>query len=214
MAPVPKPIRAKPATLAAKPALAATIANPAAASAKDPTMMRWSETLSRIIRVEAERRLADGKERRAEARDRRESGRLRAQEECRPQQGRRFGGDRNADDDPEPDQGRGERKAARGRRRRRARRVPLGAGSAVIGEAGGAEADCGEEPGRPGRLACDDQAAEDGAGRHAGGGGSVQAGEDRPAETALDPRAFGVHRDVDDAADEAGGDKRAGDRDA
>src|SRR5208337_288922 len=75
---------------------------------------------------------------------------------------------------------------------------PSARASAVIGEAGGAEADCGEEPGRPGRLGCDDQAAEDGAGRHAGGGGSVQAGEDRPAETALDPRAFGVHRDVDD----------------
>jgi len=48
IAPVPTPIRAKPATLAANPPLAATTANPAAASAKDPTMIRSSLNRSRM----------------------------------------------------------------------------------------------------------------------------------------------------------------------
>ena len=48
IAPVPTPIRAKPATLAAKPPPAATAANPAAATAKDTTMMRRSPNRRRM----------------------------------------------------------------------------------------------------------------------------------------------------------------------
>src|SRR5271165_906302 len=48
IAPVPIPMRAKPATLRANPPPAATTANPAAAAANDPTMIRWSLIRSRI----------------------------------------------------------------------------------------------------------------------------------------------------------------------
>jgi len=42
----------------------------------------------------------------------------------------------------------------------------------------------------------------------------METGEDRFAETSLDPRPLGVHRHVDDAAENAGDDEPARDRDA
>src|SRR5208337_1534723 len=161
MAPVPKPIRAKPATLAAKPALAATIANPAAASAKDPTMMRWSETLSRMISAlkrsvawQAEKNAAP---RPAIAASPGASARRRSVDHSKAAVSAAIETPMTI---PSPIRaGVNERPRAPDAVVGRAA-SPSARASAVIGEAGGAEADCGEEPGRPGRLGCDDQAAE------------------------------------------------------
>ena len=88
------------------------------------------------IRVEAKGRLADGEERRAEAGDPGERRRLCAQQQRRPERGRRLGRNRESDDDSEPDQRGGEGEAARRRRRCGRRPFALAAGGGVIGETG------------------------------------------------------------------------------
>jgi hypothetical protein len=132
--PAPTPMRAKPAPLAANPALDRDGGGPGGGKRKgsdDDSLI--AEPQPDEIRIEAKCRLADGKERRAEAGDRREPRRLRAQKQRRSERGRRLGGDRESDDDSEPDQGGGEGEAER---RSRRRRVALAAGGAIIGEAG------------------------------------------------------------------------------
>ena len=163
------------------------------------------------VGVEAQRRLAGGKERRAEAGNRRQLRRFLAQEQRRPQRRRQFRRDRDADDDAEPDQGGREGQSAPPRCPDRRRGGTVGPRRAMVGDAGAGERERGENAGRPGRRAGGDQTAENRAERHAGRRRGVQPGQDRAAKPPLDPRALGVHGDVDDAAEEPRDDQ--GDRD-
>ena len=92
----------------------------------------------------------------------------------------------------------------------RRRSGTTGAGRPMVGDAGAGERERGENARRPRRGARGDQTAEDRAKRHAGGSGGVQARQDRAAEPTLDPRALGVHQDVDHAAEEPSGDQSDG----
>ena len=81
----------------------------------------------------------------------------------------------------------------------------------MVGDAGERERERGENAGRPRRRAGGDQTAEDRAERHTGRRRGVQPGQNRAAKPALDPRALGVHEQVDHAAEEPRDDQ--GDRD-
>ena len=86
----------------------------------------------------------------------------------------------------------------------------IAARRAIVGDAGAGERERGQNAGGPGRRAGGDQAAENRAERHAGGRSGMQPRKDRAAEPPFDPRAFGVHGDVDDAPNESRRDKGDG----
>jgi hypothetical protein len=104
-----------------------------------------------------------------------------------------------------------ERPRGRGQRDLRRLRLAPGGGEAVRQTRCG-ESKRGDEPRRPGRRTRNDQAAENRPDCHAGGSRPVEAREDRAAEAALDPGAFGIHGHVDDAAEKAGPDQNPADR--
>ena len=213
MAPVPMPISAKPATLCGETTLRGDDRKSGGGdrerSEDDPLV---AEPEPDDIGIEAQRRLAGGKKRGPETGDRRKSRRLCAQQDGRPERGRRLGGNRDADDDAEPDQGRREGEASRRRRQPNPGRLRLAHGGAAIGKTGRGKSERGGEPRRPRRRAGDDQAAENRSDRHPGRRRPMQAREDRPAEAPFDPGAFGIHGHVDDAAEKAGPDQNPADR--
>ena len=212
MGPVPTPIKAKPATLSREAGLDADQREAGRCDRErgdDDAKVAGAKT--NRVGVEAQRSLAGGKERRAEAGNRRQLRRFLTQQQRRPQRRRQFRRDRDADHDAYPDQSRREGQSAsppRPDRRRSGKVIPR---RTMVGDAGKRERQRGKNAGRPRRRARGDQTAEDRADRHAGRRRSVQPGQDRAAEPALDPRAFGVHEQVDHAAEESGDDQ--GDRD-
>ena len=163
------------------------------------------------VGVEAQRCLAGGKERSAEARNRRELRRLLAQQQRRRQRRRQFGRDGDPDYDAKPEHSRGEGQSAsppRTHRRRSGKVIPR---RAMVGAAGKGEHEGGENAGSARRRAGCDQTAEDRAECHAGRCRGVQPGQNRTTKPAVDPRALGVHEDVDHPAEEPREDQ--GDRD-
>ena len=209
--PVPIPIKAKPRTLAAKPACRLTRAKPAAAIANEAMMMRRSLTRRRMASA-LKRSAAWQAEKNAAP---------------RPEIAASFGASsRNSSVDhtdaassaaietptttPSPI-----RAGAKDNPLRRTAPTAdgsgtIGPGRPMVGDAGAGERERGENARGPGRGAGSDQTAQDRPKRHAGGSGGVQARQDWAAEPALDPRALGVHQDVDHAAEEPRGDQRDG----
>ena len=209
--PVPTPIKAKPATLAAKPACALTRAKPAAAIANEPMMMRRSLTRRRI----------------ASALKRSAAWQVEKKAAPRPEIAASFGASsRNSSVDhteaassaaietptttPSPIKA-----GAKDNPLRPVAPTPAGGGTigpsrAIVGEASPGKRERGEKARRPRRGAGGDQTAEDRADRHASRCGGVQPGQDGTAKPALDPSALRVHEDVDHPAEESRGDQSDG----
>ena len=207
--PVPTPIRAKPATLAANPACSAYQSEAGRRDhERSDDHAKVADAKANGVDIEAQRGLTSGKERRAEAGNRRQLRRLLAQQQRRPHRRREFRRDRDTDDDAKPNQRRREGQSASPYRPDHRRSGTIGLRRAVVGDARACERERGENARRPRRRPDGDQTAEYRAKRHAGRRSAVQPSQNRASQPSLDPRALGVHEHVDHATDEPRDDER------